>query len=53
MRGSIRTAHKKAFDINIMAMVVKTVRGRRVTFRCHGNVKIFFQIFFAKFLKRG
>jgi hypothetical protein len=53
MRHSVLTAHKKTFDINIMAMVVKTLRGTR-TDRCrHGNVKIFFQIFFVRFIQRG
>jgi hypothetical protein len=47
-RRSIPTAHKKAFDINTVAMVVKTVRGRLTTRRSHGNVKILFSVFFRE-----
>jgi hypothetical protein len=52
-RGGVPTAHKKTFDINIMAMVVKTIGGRRTTFHRHGNVKILFSDFFRKISRAG
>jgi len=47
-RRGIPTAHKKAFNISMMAMVVKTASGRRMTLRRHGNVKILFSVFFRE-----
>jgi hypothetical protein len=47
------TAHKKTFDINSVAMVVKTIGGRRTTLHRHGNVKILFSDFFRKISQAG
>jgi hypothetical protein len=49
MHRSIPITHKKTFDINAMAMVVKTTCGTWTTGRRHTDVKIFFLIFFARF----
>jgi hypothetical protein len=52
-RRSIPIAHKKTFNINIVAMVVKTARRRLATRRSHGNVKILFSVFFRETAHAG